>query len=155
MVLLANQSYGWDRHVWDIPFDRLEATSKIAMAAKLTFTAAATFTRLSLLCFYYRLVSDSGKQWFKWLIHINVAYNVFIFIGFICLAVFLCNPIQNYWIIGAPADTCLDEGKATLAAGIINCVADFLTTVTPMPLVFRVSLFNKAMYELKLNKHSS
>lgn len=34
---------------------------KIAMTAKVVFTAAASFTRLSLHCFYYRLISDSGK----------------------------------------------------------------------------------------------
>jgi hypothetical protein len=50
VVLLANQAFGWDRHVWDIPFNLLMTTSKIAMVAKIVFTAAATFTRLSLHC---------------------------------------------------------------------------------------------------------
>jgi hypothetical protein len=31
------------------------------MTAKVVFTAAASFTRLSLHCFYYRLITDSGK----------------------------------------------------------------------------------------------
>jgi hypothetical protein len=62
VVLLANKEYGWDRHVWDIPFANFVPASKIAMTAKVVFTAAATFTRLSLHCFYYRLVSDSGKS---------------------------------------------------------------------------------------------
>ena len=55
---------------------------KIAMAAKIVFTAAATFTRLSLHCFYYRLVADTGKTWFKWLIHLNVAYTLGILVSF-------------------------------------------------------------------------
>lgn len=104
------------------------------MAAKCVFTAAATFTRLSLHCFYYRLIKDSNRAWFKWLVHLNVVYTVAIFISFMFLAIFQCNPVRNYWIVGAPPDSCVDEGVVTLIAGIINCVADFATTVTPMPL---------------------
>ncbi|KAH9863176.1 hypothetical protein IAQ61_009453 [Plenodomus lingam] len=135
VVLLANRDYGWDRHVYDIPFDALVPTSKIAMSAKVVFTAAATFTRLSLHCFYYRLVADSGKTWFKGLIHANVIYTVGIFFSFTFLSIFLCDPVKNYWALGAPVDSCMDEGYVTLVCGIINCVADFATTITPMPLV--------------------
>lgn len=52
------------------------------MAAKIAFTWAAKFTRLSLHYFYYRLVADSGKSWFKRLVYVNVAYIVSILISF-------------------------------------------------------------------------
>jgi hypothetical protein len=45
-------------------------------------TSAATFTRLSLHCFYYRLVQDTGKTWFRWCIHLNVIYSVGILVSF-------------------------------------------------------------------------
>ncbi|KAH6878515.1 hypothetical protein BKA58DRAFT_96979 [Alternaria rosae] len=135
VVLLANLRFGWNRHVWDIPFSMFVPAFKIAMTAKVVFTAAASFTRLSLHCFYYRLISDSGKTWFKWAVHVNVVYTLGILISFPFIAIFFCTPIKNYWTVGAPADTCMDEGVATLICGIINCVADFLTTVTPIPLV--------------------
>ncbi|KAH5690820.1 hypothetical protein HBI23_013520 [Parastagonospora nodorum] len=136
VVLLANQKYGWDRHVYDIPFNIIEPASKIAMIAKIVFTCAATFTRLSLHCFYYRLVTDTGKTWFRWLIHANVAYTLGIFISYPFIAIFLCVPVRAYWIPGGvPGAYCLDEGVATLICGIISCVADFITTITPMPLV--------------------
>ena len=57
------------------------------MAAKIIFTTAATFTRLSLHCFYYRLVADTGRSWFKWCIHLNVAYTVGIEISFMYVCV--------------------------------------------------------------------
>ncbi|KAF2031315.1 hypothetical protein EK21DRAFT_63495 [Setomelanomma holmii] len=140
VVLLANQRYGWDRHVWDIRFDQFVPTSKIAMTAKVVFTAAATFTRLSLHCFYYRLVADTGKKWFKWLIHANVLYTLAIFMSFTFLAIFQCNPVSAYWQLGAPAGACMDEGVVTLMCGIINCVADLATTFTPMPLVWGLQM---------------
>lgn len=136
---MANKDFGWDRHIYDIPFAKITPTAKIALAAKAIFTSAATFTRLSLLCFYYRLVQDSGKKWFVWTIHANVAFSVAIFITFICLAIFQCNPIRNYWIYGAPPETCLDEGSVTIVAGVINCVADLICTILPIPMVMQVS----------------
>jgi hypothetical protein len=134
-----------NRHVWDIPFDQFEPTSKIAMTAKIVFTTAATFTRLSLHCFYYRLVTDTGKTWFRWMIHINVAYTFGIFISFPFIAIFMCTPIKAYWEIRVDAGNCMDEGVATLICGIINCVADFATTLTPMPLVIGVSMNPKLL----------
>ncbi|KAJ8110526.1 hypothetical protein OPT61_g6656 [Boeremia exigua] len=135
IVILANQKYGWDRHLWDIPLNKLVPTLKIAMAAKVVFTCAATFTRLSLHCLFYRLVADTGRQWFRVVIHVNVAYTIAIFISFIFLAIFMCTPVSDYWTIGSPADSCLNEGTSTLVCGIINCVADLATTVTPIPLI--------------------
>jgi hypothetical protein len=55
------------------------------------------------------------------------------------IAVFLCTPVSNYWMVGSPDGSCLDEGVITLICGIINCVADFATTVTPIPLIMGVS----------------
>lgn len=110
--------------------------------------------------FYYRLVADignTGKQavsmiplathsltgrnqsGFVWVIHANVVYSVGILISYIFIAVFLCIPVSTYWTPGA-IGYCLDEGVATLICGIITCVADLLTTVTPLPLVLKVSV---------------
>lgn len=111
------------------------------MAAKVVFTAAATFTRLSLLFFYYRLVQDSGKKAFRWSVHLNVAYSVGIFVAFVFLSIFQCTPISNYWTYGEIHGSCLNEGTVTLVAGIINCIADFFCTVTPIPMVIQVSSF--------------
>ena len=33
-VWLANQRYGWDRHIYDIPFDKWAPTAKAAFTAK-------------------------------------------------------------------------------------------------------------------------
>jgi hypothetical protein len=138
VVLLGNYSYGWDRHVYDIPLNKLQSTLKIAMAAKILFVSASTFTRLSLLCLYYRLVQDSGKRLFRWAVHFNVALTVAVYITFLFLAIFQCRPIRIYWMYGAPANTCIDEAVSIMAAGVINCIVDLLCTVTPIPMVMKV-----------------
>lgn len=34
----------------------------------------------------------------------------------------------------------MDEGATTLAAGIVNCVADLLVTVLPIPMIMRLKM---------------
>jgi hypothetical protein len=86
----------------------------------------------------HRLIGFSAS-WFKWVVHANVVYTICIFFSFTFIAIFLCAPVKNYWIIGAPEETCMDEGFVTLICGIINCIADLATTITPIPLVLGVS----------------
>lgn len=91
VVVLANEVYGWDRHEWDLPVTMIPAAGKIAFIAKLMFTLAATFTRLSLICFYYRLVKDSGMRWFNWILHASVLWTVAVCISFIAETIWLCT----------------------------------------------------------------
>ncbi|CAI6336000.1 unnamed protein product [Periconia digitata] len=140
VVILANLRLGWDRHIYDIPLTSLAANLKIAMVAKCLFVSAATFTRLSILTFYYRLVTESAIKVFRWLVHISVAFNIAMLVSFILVGVFQCIPVSNYWMFAAPKGSCMDEGKATLCIGIINCVADFTCTILPIPLVARLQM---------------
>ncbi|KAK5148889.1 hypothetical protein LTR04_000378 [Oleoguttula sp. CCFEE 6159] len=112
VVLLANTRYGWNRHVWDIPLDLFTNSGIIAFVAKIAFTLAATFTRISLLCFYYRLIKDGSV-----------------------------SPVEAYWTFPPiKGSKCLDEGTVTLAAGVINCVADLLVTVLPIPIIMQLQM---------------
>lgn len=91
VVILANREYGWNRHVWDIPLTMIPDANIIAMIAKLMFTLASTFTRLSLICFYYRLVKDSGRRGYRWVLHGSVAFVIAVCLTFIFQTVFLCR----------------------------------------------------------------
>lgn len=51
------------------------------------------------------------------------------------------RPVQYYWEFPPSTDGhCLDEGIATLVAGVLNLAADFLATITPIPLVMRLNM---------------
>ncbi len=106
-VLLANYQYGWDRHVWDlrmlnsnssrislsdvVAFEWIPPASKLAFAAKILFTLAATTIRLSAIFFYYRLVKDSGIKWFPCVLHLSVAGTVSVCLVFVALTIWLCS----------------------------------------------------------------
>lgn len=113
VVLLANLRYGWDRHEWDIreymsphnserviltrmvltveAFHMIPHAQQVAFAAKILFSLAATFIRMSLMCFYYRLVKDSGIKWFSRVLHVSVAWNVVVCLVFVALSIWLCS----------------------------------------------------------------
>ncbi|KAK4554242.1 hypothetical protein LTR86_008770 [Recurvomyces mirabilis] len=141
VVILAEKLYGWDRHVWDIPTDRITNANIIALVAKIVFSLAATFTRLSLCAFYYRLVKDSGIRWFKTIVHVTNAFTIAVCVAFLFISIFQCTPVKFYWEFPpTTAGTCMNEGKATLAAGIINLFNDFLCAVIPIPLVMNLHM---------------
>ncbi|KAI7281442.1 hypothetical protein KC345_g4156 [Hortaea werneckii] len=141
VVILANERYGWNRHIYDIPPSMISEAGKIAFVAKLAFVFAATFTRLSLIAFYYRLVKDSGLRWFKGVLHASLAWTVAVWVCFVCQTIWLCRPVEAYWQYPPNPDAhCLDEGKVMLGGGVINCVSDLLTTVLPIPIVMRLQM---------------
>ena len=69
----------------------IQSANIVAFAAKLTFTLAATFTRLSLISFYYRLIKDSGVKWFSWVLHVSMAYTIAVCVKFVALTIWLCS----------------------------------------------------------------
>ncbi|PSN58694.1 hypothetical protein BS50DRAFT_614797 [Corynespora cassiicola Philippines] len=116
-VWLANQRYGWDRHIYDIPFDKWAPTAKAAFTAKILFLLAVSATRLSLFSLYYRLSSGISSRSYRWLLHANVAGTVAFVVCFTTLTVLICIPVSNYWKITSDPDTCVNEGVAVVAAG--------------------------------------
>ncbi len=55
------------------------------------FTFSATFTRLSLTLFYYRLVKDSGLHWFRVIIHIFNAFSIVVAVALIIVTFVQCQ----------------------------------------------------------------
>lgn len=107
-VILANTRYGWNRHLWEVEVSmsvlrflkyiavadscrRYQNAGIVAFCSKLLFVQAATFTRISLILFYYRLVRDSGIQWFTYVLHASMAFVVGLDISFTCVGIWLCS----------------------------------------------------------------
>jgi len=90
IVLLANQSYGWDRHTWDVPPHAIQPAAILAFCAKLAFVLASCFTRLSLIFLYYRLIQESTVKWYRWSIHFGLFFNIAVFVSLVFVGVFGC-----------------------------------------------------------------
>lgn len=90
VVLLANRNFGWNRHMWDVEASMIQNANIITFTAKIMFTLASSFVRLSLIFLYYRLIRDAQIRWYSWALHINLAFNLIILIIFVLLTVFTC-----------------------------------------------------------------
>lgn len=90
VVIMANRDFGWDRHIWDVPMEMAQGASILAFCAKLTFVFASSFTRLSLIFLYYRLIKESTTKWYRWSIHLGLAYNLATTLVLIFLGIFGC-----------------------------------------------------------------
>jgi hypothetical protein len=88
---LGFTKYGWNRHIWDVIPSTLPANGKIALSVKIFFLFASTFTRMALLCFYYRMIKDTGLRRFQYILHASVATIWTVCIVFSCLAIFSCK----------------------------------------------------------------
>jgi hypothetical protein len=56
---IASAKYGWDRHVWDIPFDLMSISLQYGIVFQMTFGLASALTKVSLLWF----LSADHRRW--------------------------------------------------------------------------------------------
>jgi hypothetical protein len=107
-VYFAATKYQLDRHIWDVPPEQVAGTTneatlrsmliltmlaeqgRITYVHNILFILAANATHVSWLCFYYRLTTDSGIEWFRGILHASVAGIIALFAIFLALAVRLC-----------------------------------------------------------------
>jgi hypothetical protein len=51
------------------------------------------------------------------------------------------RPVQAYWVFPIVKNAkCLDEAVTSLAVGILNCIADLLVTVLPIPIALTLNM---------------
>jgi hypothetical protein len=90
VAMLGNVRFQWNRHMWDVEFNMFSAASKIGMLSKIFFVLASTFTRSSLICFYYQLIQDTGYTLYQWVLRGAFVFNAATGIAFFFLALFFC-----------------------------------------------------------------
>ncbi|QDS72116.1 hypothetical protein FKW77_003736 [Venturia effusa] len=140
-MILANVQFGWSRHIWDIPLERISAALQVEWAIKMLYATAACFTRQSLLLSYYRLVQDASMKSFRRVIHVASIYSVLTMLILLLLNLVQCDPIRAFWIWPQmPNSRCWDDGILTVGCGIANTVADLMVTIIPIPLIARLDL---------------
>ncbi|KAF1988795.1 hypothetical protein K402DRAFT_419144 [Aulographum hederae CBS 113979] len=140
-IILGNQRYGWDRHIWDVPPHLLSACIGVFFSCKIFFIFATTATRLSLLSFYYRLIKHSGLKNFRWVLHSSTVFVIVIWFLQMLLAIFQCLPPKAYFTFPPPPNAkCMNEGKSLVASAVINTLAELLLAVLPIPMILQLQL---------------
>ncbi|KAF1811365.1 hypothetical protein P152DRAFT_459764 [Eremomyces bilateralis CBS 781.70] len=146
-VDLGISKYGWNRHTWDVPIEWIDGSLKLAYATKILFLIAANATMVSLLAFYYRLITDVNIRWFRLALSSSIAFNLICWIVFLVLQIVPCIPISAFWKVSTEAP-CADEGTVLVAGGVVKTFIDVLVTTLPIPLILSMKLRPQQRYGL-------
>jgi len=144
---IGSIEYGWDRHFWDVPPEKIEGSLQLAWIVQGTYCLGAHFTFWSLLIFYHRLNKDVGIRWFTWLNYTLMIVVTLIFTIFFFLVLFLCYPVQAYWNVHLRATAkCLNEPNVIFIGSILKNIQEAIICTMPIPLVMRMNIPKRRKY---------
>jgi hypothetical protein len=76
VLSVAEQQWGWNRHIWDVPLDWLPTVSKLNLTFQILFSLSCSITKLSLLWFCRRLLGAGSKG-------LSSPYNIGMIVGMV------------------------------------------------------------------------
>ncbi|KAK8093403.1 hypothetical protein PG997_000088 [Apiospora hydei] len=120
-VILATKFYGWDRHVWDVPYWMLVEGRKVSAAGQAFLSICA---------------SRSGGTPFLRLTWATIVVNSVQMLAFFVLLWAQCS----YWNLSRTESDCISEVPGLLSQTILTVLIDFTVYILPMPTLYRLSL---------------
>lgn len=143
-VILVNSRYGFNRHVWDVPPSDLSHGLMFSIPTSLTLSITLGFIRLSLCCFYRRLVAPTGRKYYHRVILVVMFFVVMLGFTFLIGALLQCRPLRAAWDLTPTYHySCMSELTFTLCYSIFGVIADFTCLILPMPIIWQLSLPRK------------
>ncbi|PQE16809.1 integral membrane protein [Rutstroemia sp. NJR-2017a BBW] len=138
-ALLAETVLQWDRHIWDVPYNRITSGLQFVMITQIIFGLSQTLTKCSMLALIYRIMSN-GKR-FK---RAAIAATVLITgqgLIFIIVVIFQCRPPSHYWTLTfQPQPECINQVVHLAFAGCFNTLTDLIIVLFPVPTVLKLQL---------------
>ncbi|KAF2428626.1 hypothetical protein EJ08DRAFT_651002 [Tothia fuscella] len=144
VILVAYRNRSLGLHIWDIRSSELSETLVMEFAGKMLFGIAATCIRASCLCFYHRLLRNTNNRLYKCSLWTAWVYVLGLELITFLLQVFGCRPIDqsgSYPI--KEGSHCLDEGLTNTILAAFHCLADFIVTVWPIPIILKLQIPKK------------
>jgi len=131
--LQANDGMGL--HEWELTEKELLKPLKALYASFLCYSTALTFTKVSLLFQYYRIFVLSGAVDTKrtrrtiWIVG---TFIVTFSIQSIVVTVFICVPVNKFWIPSLPG-VCINLRPWAFISALFHVFTDFSLFVLPLP----------------------
>ncbi|KAJ5519097.1 hypothetical protein N7453_001519 [Penicillium expansum] len=131
-------SLGLGRHSATLPISTQLAGPKIIFAAAYLYDACITLPKLSVLCFYHRVLKR-GATWVRptlWAVGTLCASWL---IGSWLATTFQCTPIHASWQ-AVPDSKCFTQWKFFTGTAAPSAVLDLVILLIPMPLLWSLHL---------------
>jgi hypothetical protein len=114
LVIVGNTLYHSGQHVWDVELKLAKGHRLNVWLAQWMYLSGTGAIKVSVLLFYRRL-SVSFSRGFRWATWVGIGYNIIQLIAFGFSLLFVCVPVQAYWLA-------FDVKWATLNKGKYKCV---------------------------------
>lgn len=89
-AILGNARYAWNLHIWDTPTALVTSSAKLVFAIKILWSLASCTIRMSLLCFFYRVLEHCQVKQHKWVLHCMMAFVVSVLVVYLTVTIFAC-----------------------------------------------------------------
>lgn len=115
------------------------------MAIELTYLAATTLIKISILCFYRRITEGLTMGFVYW-VWASIAFVAAYGITFTFVIIFSCSPVVGYWryfdIIWRLENElhCHNEGAEIVSVVVISTLQDFFICALPIFLVWNLHI---------------
>jgi hypothetical protein len=100
---------------------------------------SACLTRLSLLCFYYRLKEHIKFRRYNWVLHIVIFVSVTFMIVFVFTLIFSCRPTNAFWSSDLHPK-CFDVGRYLFSITVFNTCLELVCALLPMPVLWSIKM---------------
>lgn len=135
VLILSTVVYHTGRHAWDIPLGNFEKIAQLAWLAQFSSLVTGCATKVSVLCFYRRLVAGTYSRRWKWAVIIAIIFTVTWTLVFVFMLIFNCRPTEAYWksfdLSWDHKYQCSDTSIVNLLAGIFAAASDLYAVALP------------------------
>lgn len=164
---IASRLYGFNLHIWDIPFDKIPTSNVYTLLFEVTFSISSSCTKLSLLWFCRRIRGDGRKinctfhdvaivvtmmviavfeSAFLIMLFLQCRYVGSMLISQSCSArshrVTWTSPLKALFDLEPtyPYACNINSHLLSFAASVANTITDFFTTLIPITIVAKLHL---------------
>ncbi|RAL08801.1 uncharacterized protein BO97DRAFT_397357 [Aspergillus homomorphus CBS 101889] len=139
ITIMVGSKYGIGKHALAIPKSDTVPMLKCIWATRILYTLSMGTVKMSLLWFYLRLDPRKSMRWAVFFVmFFNVALSLASFIG----ALASCSHPSLFWT-NPTSSSCMPLEQQQLfyeVNGILNIVADILTYLLPVPMLYGLQL---------------
>jgi hypothetical protein len=135
---------GLGKHIWDLGIDSSTSSHNASLRISiplyicyLSYLAANTFIKCSILASYYRLFPGQRFRRFLLVLGGLVAATC---VSSILVGIFECYPVKSSWDWFSPRENCIDILRFFVVSSWISTITDIIIWCCPFPQFFRLQM---------------
>jgi Fungal rhodopsin domain len=147
---------GLGKHIWDLAIDSQSPSSAHASLLRisiplyicyLSYLAANTFIKCSIIASYYRLFPS---QMFRRILMLLGCLVVLTCCSSVLVIIFECYPVKSSWDWFSPRENCIDILRFFVVTSMISTISDIILWCCPFPQFFRLQMKPRRKFQLVL-----